>query len=210
MKALKDDKHEPVAGEAESYREAHLAQLMQNGLTPRAAEAAIAIEDVMARIRRGMARREMARGAIADLGLDLDVPHLEVVQALGTRRAAGGEEVTVGTIAERMGIDPSRASRIVADVVDRGLALRVASQSDARRICLKLTDLGRAVRAAIQEYKALIFAEALRDWPEEELVLFARLFARFGDWVGDSRAHSAETAKRFAPLAERLKRQPKR
>ena len=75
----------------------------------------------------------------------LDISHFDVIGAIAYNPNWGdsnGEEVTVGLIAERLGIDPSRASRVVAEVVDRGYARRVASQSDARRICLELTPQG--------------------------------------------------------------------
>src|SRR5687767_14098918 len=54
-----------------------------------------------------------------------------------------GGEVTVGTVAERLGIDPSTASRLVADATRDGYLARSASARDGRRACLTLTEAGR-------------------------------------------------------------------
>jgi DNA-binding MarR family transcriptional regulator len=103
--------------------------------------------------------------------------------------------VTVGTVAERLNVDPSRASRIVADAVEAGVVRRVASQTDARRICLELTDAGRLHALAVRKYKWRRFADALGDWPEDELVEFARLFSKFSGWVADADAKRAQASE---------------
>src|SRR5690606_40601178 len=43
------------------------------------------------------------------------------------------DETMVATVAERLGIDPSRASRLVSEMVEAGYARRAVSQADARR-----------------------------------------------------------------------------
>jgi DNA-binding MarR family transcriptional regulator len=164
----------------------HLAQLLELGLSPTAAQATIDIDGVMAHIRRSMAKREMGRLALRDLELPIDVADLDILAALeGCSTHAG--EATVGFIAERLNVDPSRASRIVAEAVDKGIVRRVASQADARRIGLELTETGRAHAQAIRRYKWKIFADALGQWPEEDLVTFAKLFQRFSGWVAEAK-----------------------
>src|SRR3954470_9874810 len=126
--------------DAESFREA--------GFSPEAAEAIVEIDAAMTRIRKGMMRRESAIAILADLDPGLDLPMLDVMSAVmhwhPENDADAIREVTVGTVAERMGIDPSRASRLVADVVEAGYIRRVASQQDSRRIVLEPTDKGVA------------------------------------------------------------------
>jgi DNA-binding MarR family transcriptional regulator len=164
----------------------HLAHLLELGLSPAAAQATIEIDGIMAHIRRSMAKREMGRLALRDLGLPIDVADLDILAALeGCSTHAG--EATVGFVAERLNVDPSRASRIVADAVDKGIVRRAASQSDSRRIVLELTDTGRAHAQAIRRYKWKIFADALGEWPEEDLVTFAKLFQRFSGWVAEAK-----------------------
>lgn len=172
-------------------RASHLAHLIELGLTPAAAQATMDIDHVMIHIRRSMQRREMGRMALRDLKLDIDVADLEILAALELCAIEGGE-ATVGLIAERLNVDPSRASRVVADAVEKGIVRRVASQSDARRIGLELTDLGQRHAAAIRAYKWGIFAEALGSWPEDDLVTFARLFQRFSGWIAEAKAKAGK------------------
>jgi len=188
---MSNDNGAPAKKPADELREHHLQQLVSNGLSPRAAQATLEVEQIMSRIRRSMARRELGRMAIADLGLDIDPIDLDILAVVES--CGEGGEVTVGTIAERLTVDPSRASRIVADAVAKGIVRRVASQVDARRICLELTETGLRHSLAIRKYKWQRFSEALGHWPEEDLVRFAELFARFSNWVADARA--GRTAK---------------
>lgn len=164
----------------------HLDLLLGLGLSPAAAQATIDIDAVMAHIRRSMAKREMGRLALRELNLPIDTADLDILSALEGCSAHAGE-ATVGFIAERLNVDPSRASRIVSDAVDKGLIRRAASQADSRRIVLELTESGHATALAVRQYKWKIFADALGQWPEEDLVTFARLFTRFSTWVAEAK-----------------------
>ena len=174
---------------------------LANGLSPRAAEAVAAIDAVMHKVRRSIQRRDFGRRVLAKLDGDLDVAHLDTISAIAHNPVwsdvAKDEEVTVGLIAERLGIDPSRASRLSADVVERGYARRVASQADARRICLELTEKGEHFVAAVRRNKWELFAGALGQWSEQELVVFAALLDRFSGWATDNDGieRSAENIK---------------
>lgn len=172
------------------------------GLSEQAARAVAAIDGVMARIRRNIMRREFGRVVLAQIAPDLEVAHMDVISAIGLRAEGDPEEVTVGLIAERLGIDPSRASRVSADVVDRGFARRVASQQDARRICLELTPKGRRFVDAIRQSKMGLFTSALGQWQESELIVFANLLDRFSTWATDANALSETAAEVRALLAE--------
>ena len=157
-----------------------------NGLSEAAAEAVAAIDAVMSKVRRSVQRREFGRLILERIDPSLEVSHLDAIIALS---AVVGDipqdEVTVGVIAERMGIDPSRASRISADLVERGYALRVASQLDARRICLRLNARGERLVTAVRQTKWRMFAGALAQWDEQDLVTFAALLQRLAGWAID-------------------------
>jgi DNA-binding MarR family transcriptional regulator len=167
--------------------EEHRTLLLDLGMTSESAQAAIDIDLNMGNMRRSMARKELGRLALSELNLGIDLTDFEIISMIEHGPGQDGE-ITVGLIAERLGIDPSRASRIVADAVDKGIIRRVASQADARRIGLELTDTGRSHAAAIRHYKWSAFAEALGAWPEEDLVIFARLFKRFNTAISDMKA----------------------
>jgi DNA-binding MarR family transcriptional regulator len=194
---MSKDNPEGKGKSPDQLQDHHLLQLIDYGMTPRAAEAAVAIDVIMGNIRRSMARRELMRMAMRDLKLDFDAGVFDVMSIVES--AAGAREVTVGTVAERLNVDPSRASRIVADAVEAGVVRRVASQTDARRICLELTDTGRRHALSVRKYKWQRFADALGGWPEEEVVEFARLFTKFSGWVAEAdtkRARAVEAGKK--------------
>jgi DNA-binding MarR family transcriptional regulator len=137
------------------------------------------IDRTMSRLRRNLSRRIVGRLALRDVGLAAELAHLDVVEAVvhppeGDRRPA-----TVGVVAERLGIDPSRASRIVADAVRVGIVRRAASQDDARRVGIELTPKGRAVVESLLRHRAAVFDEAMRDWEPSEIAVFAPLLERF-------------------------------
>lgn len=161
---------------------------LANGVSPKAAEAIAAIDAVMHKVRRSMQRREFGRKVLSRIAADLEIGHLDAISAIAHSPSwtdDAHEEVTVGLIAGRLGIDPSRASRLAADVVERGYARRVASQTDARRICLELTPKGERFIEAVRRNKWEVFAGALGQWSEQELTVFAALLDRFAGWATD-------------------------
>ncbi len=135
------------------------------------------ISNSMGRWRTMIGRRVLARLAISNVAPSLEITHLDVLDAV--RRAEPEGEVTVGTIAEMMRIDPSRASRIVGEMVTRGALRREASQADARRIIVVMTELGQQLMIKIQAVKRDVIESVLADWPEEDVATFSHLFDRF-------------------------------
>lgn len=135
------------------------------------------ISGSMGRWRTMIGRRVLARLAISNVAPSLEITHLDVLDSI--RRAEPEGEVTVGIIAGMMRIDPSRASRIVGEMVARGALRREASQADARRIIVVMTDLGQQLMAEIQAVKRNVIDSVLADWPEDDVSNFALLFDRF-------------------------------
>lgn len=139
-----------------------------------------AIERAMVRIRRSQTRRTLAVLAAGDAG-GFVPSSASVVDAIEQGPDADGGEVTVGTVAQRLGADPSRASRLVATAVRAGYVARVASQADGRRIRLELTPAGRELAEAGHRFRRSMFERLIRDWPESDREEFARLLTRFVD-----------------------------
>ncbi|TAV91608.1 MarR family winged helix-turn-helix transcriptional regulator [Rhizobium leguminosarum] len=131
----------------------------------------------MARMRLMTGRRLIGRLAIQSAAPGLELSHLDVLDAV--RRAQPASEVTVGMIAEMLRIDPSRASRVVADMVGRNVLRREASQADARRIVVVMTEVGQDLLAEIVAQKLAIISGIVSDWPQEDVERFAALFERF-------------------------------
>lgn len=147
-------------------------------ITPAAADAVedlTRISETLGRFRMLMGRRMIARTAIANTVPGLDLSHLDALDVM--QRIEG--EVTVGAIAEAMRMDPSRGSRIVAELVSRGVLRRDASQQDGRRSLLVMTELGCRLQAERRAVKASVLEEVLDGWSEEELAAFSHLFEKF-------------------------------
>ena len=150
----------------------------------------VAVERGMVRLRRSMSRRTL--GALATRGVEpaFDPAHFSVVDAVeedGSQAPAepveGGEagEVTVGLVGERLAVDPSRASRLVAAAIKAGYVERVASQADGRRIALRLTPAGRELAAAGHRTRQHHFERAMAGWSANDRREFARLLTRFAE-----------------------------
>jgi len=137
------------------------------------------IDGALGQIRRSMVRRGLGRRVLDDLGLAIEPALVEVVDAVA--EAAGAEEdgVAVGTVAARLSVDPSQASRLVADTVAAGLIARHASQRDGRRSLLRLTPSGEALIEATRRRKRALLLAHVEDWSDSELAEFARLLRRF-------------------------------
>jgi DNA-binding MarR family transcriptional regulator len=142
-------------------------------------EALAAVERAFVRMRRAMSRRNLGARMVRELGGGVELSHLGVVDAVEEGPGASGGVVTVGMVGERLGIDPSRASRVVASAIGAGYVERVASQADGRRVGLRLTDTGRALALSTHRYRQQSFAEAMDGWTDVERREFARLLTKF-------------------------------
>ena len=144
---------------------------------PDRAEDISRISGIMARMRLLIGRRYIGRLAISRAGAGLELSHLDMLSLV--RRLSRVQEVTVGALAEQMRLDHSRVSRVVADLVKRGVLRREASQEDARRTLVALTDEGVAWLDRLNEVKHYVIGQILSDWSHEDLDLFAGLYERF-------------------------------
>lgn len=150
----------------------------KNGDAVDADDALAAIERAVVRMRRAMTRRNLGARMVRELGSDVDLSHLGVVDAVEEGPDASGG-VTVGMVGERLGIDPSRASRVVTSAIQAGYVERVASQADGRRVELRLTDAGCALAESAHRIRRRTFGEAMDGWTDAERRDFARLLTRF-------------------------------
>nr|ADG86331.1 regulator [Streptomyces sp. SANK 61196] len=140
----------------------------------------------MIRIRRRQSRRSLARPVVRGMADPIDLNTLSVIDAVDEGTSAGGRDVTVGFVADRLAIDPSRASRIVADAVKSGFVRRVASQEDGRRSCLELTASGRVAVAAAHRTRQGFYSGVLGGWDPDEQREFARLLTKFVHALDDA------------------------
>jgi DNA-binding MarR family transcriptional regulator len=81
-------------------------------------------------------------------------------------------------LAELLHADPSTVSRHVTLLVERGLVVRVADESDGRATRLVLTDAGRAELDKLRGERVAYLRTVTADWTDAELTTFTELFER--------------------------------
>jgi DNA-binding MarR family transcriptional regulator len=96
-------------------------------------------------------------------------------------------EITVGGVAEAMGVFQPVASRTIAACVDSGLLRRVASQTDGRRSLLELTEEGEVERLRLAAGQRRAFEDITATWDPADRLQFARYLIQYnrdgGEWV---------------------------
>ena len=162
------------------------ALLQRAGVTAETTAAVMDIDGMLQHWRRRAMKRELGNRALIDLKIDIDLAQLDVLSAIAGPAPEFGDsqgETMVGTVADRLAIGPSRASRLVSEMVDRGFARRAVSQADARRTIIELTAQGEAVVGAVRAYKYLILGDFLGTWSPEDIAAFVPLLKRFSRWT---------------------------
>jgi DNA-binding MarR family transcriptional regulator len=94
-------------------------------------------------------------------------------------RLVEGGAASVSELANAIGVDQPRASRLVADAAARGLVRRTPDPADARRITVELTDAGRSFLESLKQSRRSAVTTALEGFSEDETATFAALLARF-------------------------------
>lgn len=99
---------------------------------------------------------------------------LRLLEAL----AAASGPLTVTELADAVGVDQPRASRLVQQSVEMGFVGREADPEDARRTRIALTDQGRAIVRGFRGDRRNAVATALEDFTPAERAELARLLAK--------------------------------
>jgi DNA-binding MarR family transcriptional regulator len=97
-----------------------------------------------------------------------------LLEALATASAP----LSVSEIAERIGVDQPRASRLVQATVAAGHARRQADENDARRTNILLTDEGRALVVQARGARVGAVETALAGFTPDERAQLAALLSR--------------------------------
>lgn len=178
------------------------------GVSPRSVDAAVEIDAVIQNWRRRVQKRELGQRALNDLGLNIDLAQLDVLVAIeGRQNEFGvdeGQETMVASVAERLSIDPSRASRVVSEMVSAGYAVRDVSQEDARRTIIALSPAGKAIVEAVRAYKWMVMGDFLNEWSPKELAAFIPLLHRFSEWTAQLDERAAKFSTHVQALADRI------
>ncbi|MEV7757002.1 MarR family transcriptional regulator [Microbacterium sp. NPDC089180] len=99
--------------------------------------------------------------------------------------AASGP-LSVSEIAEAVGVDQPRASRLVQQAEQMGLVAREPDPDDARRTRVRLTAQGEGLVSGFRGRRRDAVRSALESFSDAERAEFARLLAKFADaWPSD-------------------------
>ena len=91
--------------------------------------------------------------------------------------------VRQSALAELVHADPSTISRHITLLVERGLVVRVADESDGRASRLVLTDAGRSELDELRAERVAFLRTVVSDWTDDELATFTELFDRLLDGI---------------------------
>lgn len=185
------------------------ALLERAGIDAATAQAVMEIDSVIQQWRRRAMRRELGQRALLDLRAGIELAQFDVLVAIEGPEPEFGEaagETMVATVAERLNIDPSRASRLVGEMVEQGFARRAVSQADARRSIVELTGRGQTLVEAVRAYKFLILGDFLGEWDKAELEAFVPMLQRFSSWVDGIGPTTEKFAVEIEGLAAGLER----
>jgi DNA-binding MarR family transcriptional regulator len=141
-------------------------------------DAVALIEQALGAIRRSQARRTLHRRSAGEDAPAGQAAAFQVLDAIAAANEAG-RPITVTGIADALGVDQPRASRLVARTVADGLVQRGADPHDGRRSVLSLTSRGHQLLAAVHDARQAAVAAAVADWSPEDRATFARLLDTF-------------------------------
>jgi DNA-binding MarR family transcriptional regulator len=93
-------------------------------------------------------------------------------------RLSAAPSMSVATLAEQVGRDPSTVSRQLAKLEKLGLAKRPTAREDLRVREAAVTKAGLRTVAAITTARRKLLGELLRDWSPDERKIFPKLLQR--------------------------------
>ncbi len=99
---------------------------------------------------------------------------------------AASPGLSVSDIADAIGVDQPRASRLVNESVEHGFTRRTPDPTDGRRSVVELSPAGRRMLEAAHENRRTAVTAALAGFSPDEVETFANLLDRFVEaWPRD-------------------------
>ncbi|MCB1339695.1 MAG: winged helix-turn-helix transcriptional regulator [Pseudooceanicola sp.] len=170
-----------------SYGDLVHEALAASSIPPGAEGALVALDMALFQLMRHVVKADLVVAYLkqGDSGLEPAVFQgltavLRVAHGVGR---AGPGEPTVGSIAEELNIDPSRASRIAAALIEKGYVRRLAAQEDGRKSVLEVTPQGWALLHGFFRFKWQRLVRVFEGWTEEEITTFSRLLTRYAGQI---------------------------
>ncbi|MGE2836225.1 MarR family winged helix-turn-helix transcriptional regulator [Mycobacterium sp. SMC-4] len=135
------------------------------------------LDDLLTRIHIARQRPTWRRRLLDPSGPLGSVSTLRVLRAV-EQCELSGRGACVRDVADYLAVEQSTASRTVTAVVNAGLLSKTTSPDDQRRCTLLLTDEGRAALSAVTRRRRELVAEAVADWPHDDVESLVSLLDR--------------------------------
>jgi len=151
------------------------------------------IERALVRIRRDQQARRLHRKAADDAATGgaraagdsgakaaaASAARFRYLDALDGAGEGETEGRSISEVAEAIGVDRPRASRLTTELLAEGLIERQASPADSRSALVTLTEDGRNLIKAVHRDRRRAVAAALEGFSDKEAQSFAALLDRF-------------------------------
>lgn len=161
------------------------ADIAAAGFSDAAVSALLTVDAEHFQFMRRVMKGDVPHSLMQELKAGVEVTQFHALSAILRIQQGHGraepQEVTVGVLAEELNLDPSRASRIAADLVERGLLARAVSQTDGRRSVLVPTAAAEALMQAFLRAKWQRMMKLFATWSEADVLAFSTLFGRYND-----------------------------
>jgi len=161
------------------------ADIKAGGFSDSAAAALLAFDAQHFQHVRRVMKGDVPHSLMQELQSGLEATQFHALSAIMRIEHGHGrpspQEVTVGLLAEELNLDPSRASRIAANLVERGLLARAVSQEDGRRSVLVPTASACTLLDGFLHAKWQRTMRLFATWSEAEIEAFTTLFSRYSD-----------------------------
>ncbi|ENO15245.1 MarR family transcriptional regulator [Marinobacter nanhaiticus D15-8W] len=125
------------------------------------------------------AYRSRLRQTILEHRIPLPSTHIRVLKGV-----CRNPQCTAQSIAERMFRDKAQITRVIKDLLDRNLIIRIPNPDDRRSQLLRPTDQGQALMERIDAIEGQVTAEMTHNIGKDELETFVRLAHRMVDNLG--------------------------
>lgn len=182
---MKVNEVKTTAASKEHFDEIASTVLIKHGFSVEASKAIGEMEMEMFRLYRRMMRGDFRELVISRLNIDMEEAQFHGMTAVARVTFGLGDysprAASIGDVAAELKIDPSRASRIVADLVANDLLRREVAQDDARKSIIVLTPKALDILKRFRVAKLDILGDMLSDWSSDEIKTFARLLAKYTD-----------------------------
>lgn len=146
--------------------------------------------------------RQATRMVVRELGL-LSEAYFDIGVTLAERHLLIELESclypNVGDIAERLLLDKSSASRLIAKAVKKGFVIYSIDENDKRKRYLQITDQGRQTLAAFEPIAQKQVVDALQNLSEEETKIVHQGMILFAKGLGMARLRNTVSVDLISP-----------